>query len=49
MRQATLGLFYFVKFTELAFIFTWTVLMISAGAWFIDKISEQTEQTDKDI
>ena len=49
MRQATLGLFYFVKFTELAFIFTWTVLMISAGVWFIDKIAEQTTQNDKDI
>ena len=49
MRQATLGLFYFVKFTELLFIFTWTVLMISAGAWFIDKISLQEDQNDKDI
>ena len=49
MRQATLGLFYFVKFLELAFIFTWTVLMISAGAWFIDKIAEQDLINDKDI
>ena len=49
MRQATLGLFYFVKFTELLFLFTWTVLMISSGAWFIDKISEQLDQNDKDI
>ena len=49
MRQATLGLFYFVKYTELLFLFTWTVLLISSGAWFIEKITEQTDQNDKDI
>ena len=39
MRQATLGLYYFVKYTELVFLFVWTALIFSSSIWFLDSIS----------
>ena len=41
MRQATLGLFYVVKYLELTFLITWTGLLFSSAFYFIDVITEQ--------
>lgn len=42
MRQATLGLFYVVKYLELTFLFVWTGLLFSSAFYFIDLITEQS-------
>ena len=41
MRQATLGLFYVVKYLELIFLIAWTGLIFRSAFYFIDLISEQ--------
>ena len=41
MREATLGLFYFVKYLELIFLVIWSSLLISSGVYFVDKVSEE--------
>ena len=48
MRQATLGLFYIVKYLELIFLFFWTGWLISSGVYFIDLITEQVDIEGKD-
>ena len=48
MKQATLGLFYLVQYTEMIFLFVWTGLLISSGFWFIQRIREQNEIASKD-
>ena len=48
MRQATLGLFYVVKYTELTFLIAWTGLLFSSAFYFIDLITEQADINSKD-
>jgi len=45
----TLGLFYFVKWLELAFLFVWTGLLFSSAFYFIDLITEQNEIESSDL
>lgn len=40
MKQATLGLFYIVKYMELCFLIVWTALICASGAWFIERIRD---------
>ena len=49
MRQATLGLFYVVKYLELCFLCVWTGLLFSSAFYFIDLITEQSDINDKDL
>ena len=49
MRQATLGLFYLIKYAELIFLLVWSGLVLSSTLWFIDQIQEQPEISDKDV
>ena len=48
MREATLGLFYFVKYLELTFLFVWTGLTFSSAMWFLDTIRAQEELIEND-
>ena len=49
MRQATLGLFYIIKYMELLFLFVWAGLILSSAIWFIDQIQDQSVIEDKDV
>jgi len=49
MRAATLGLFYIVKYMELAFLFVWSGLLLSSSLWFIDRLREQAVIENKDV
>ena len=49
MRQATLGLFYIVKYMELTFLLTWSGLLFSEAFFFIDQISEQAVIENDDV
>ena len=40
MRQATLALFYLVKYGELIFLAVWTALLWSSAIWFMGQIME---------
>jgi len=48
MRQATLGLYYVVKYAELTFLIIWTSLIFSSSFWFADVITGQSVLEDKD-
>ena len=47
MKAATLLLYYLVKFAELTFLFSWTILILVSGIWFLNRITDQ-EEMDED-
>ena len=49
MKAATLHLYYFVKFFELALTTMMTALILSSGSWLVDKIREQNTMTEDDV
>ena len=49
MKAATLYLYYFVKYLELAITMLMTALILSSGIWLVEKIRDQVDITDEDI
>ena len=43
MREATLGLYYFVKYLELIFLCVWSVMLFVSGISLVNKVSEEVE------
>ena len=41
MRESTLGLVYFNKYTELIALAVWSALTFSSGIYFVNKVSEE--------
>lgn len=48
MKQATLTLFYLVKYLEMIFLWVWTGLLISSAIWLLNTITLELELTSTD-
>jgi len=42
MKQATLGLFYYVKYAELCFLIIWTGLIFTSSVYLLDTLTDQS-------
>jgi len=48
MRKSTLNFYIFIKYVEMLFLFLFTTLIISSGAWIISKLANDSDTFEKE-